>query len=181
MYDIYRYNTLQISTKYFNLNFFSQRFWLQCPSIRHFRRMFFEFRFRFYPVWNCWYASTEIRSDISQDLAIFRKRTHVNLPLVRACQFFATNWRGEAQRCLTAGSSGNRSAWKAFRLTRVSVKRISVNRGSTVWDLTSFGTLCSVEWQLFTDVPGQRSDPIFKSQPVFIFILGLLHPWRWER
>jgi hypothetical protein len=35
---------------------------------RNFRRMFFEFRF--YPIWNRWYANTEIRRDISQDLAI---------------------------------------------------------------------------------------------------------------
>jgi hypothetical protein len=148
--------------------FFTAFFWLQCPSIRHFRPMFFEFWFRFYPIWNRWYANTEIRRDISQDLAIFnsshilqflfnyyyntfsfsrhclesllnemlklhcKKRTHVNLPLVRTRQLFTTNWRGEAQRSFAAGSSGNRSAWQAFRLTGVSVKRISDNRGSTV-------------------------------------------------
>jgi hypothetical protein len=49
--------------------FFHNVFWLQCPSIRHFRRMFF--KFQFYPIWNRWYANTEIRRDISQDLAIF--------------------------------------------------------------------------------------------------------------
>jgi hypothetical protein len=57
--------------------------------------------------------------------------THVNLPLVRTRQLFTTNWRSEAQRCLAAGSSGNCSAWQAFRLTRVSVKRSSDNWGST--------------------------------------------------
>jgi hypothetical protein len=39
--------------------------------IRHFRRIFFEFRSRFYAIWIRWYAKTEIRRDISQDLAIF--------------------------------------------------------------------------------------------------------------
>jgi hypothetical protein len=61
-----------------------------------------------------------------------KKHTHINLPLVRTLQLFATNWRGEAQRCLAAGSSWNCIAWQAFRLTRVSVKRSSDNRGSTV-------------------------------------------------
>jgi hypothetical protein len=146
-------------------------FLLQCPSIWHFRRMFFEFRF--YPIWNRWCANTEICCDISQDLAIFnsshslqflfncyynmfsssrhclqsllneilklhcKKRTHINLPLVRTRQLITTNWWGEAQRCLVAGSSGNRSAWQAFRLTRVSVKRRLDNRGSTVHVLCS--------------------------------------------
>jgi hypothetical protein len=56
-----------------------------------------------------------------------KQHTHVNLTLVRTCQLLTANWRREAQRCLAAGSSGNRSAWQTFRLTRVSVKRSSDN------------------------------------------------------
>ena len=33
-------------------------------------------------------------------------------------------------------------------------------------DLLSSGILLSVEWQLLTDVSGQRIDPIFKDQEV---------------
>jgi hypothetical protein len=49
-----------------------------------------------------------------------KKRAHVNLPLVCTRQLFATNWQGEAQRCLTAGSSGNVKK-KAFRLIEVRI------------------------------------------------------------
>ena len=51
---------------------------------------------------------------------------------IRTHQRFTTNWRGEAQRCLEAGSSWESRKRKAFRLTRDSVKRSSDNRGSTV-------------------------------------------------
>jgi hypothetical protein len=143
---IQHYKFLRKKIWYFSLNFLHV-FWLLCPSIRHFGRMFFEFRFRFYPIWNRWYPNTEIRRDISQDFAISKsthslqslfncycntlsfsrhclesllnemlklhckKHTYVNLPLVRTRQLFTTNWRGDAERCLVAGSSGNRSTW----------------------------------------------------------------------
>jgi hypothetical protein len=54
-------------------------------QIWHFRRMFFEFRFRFYPIWNRWYANTEISRDISQDLAIFNS-SH-NLQFLLNCYY----------------------------------------------------------------------------------------------
>jgi hypothetical protein len=39
-------------------------------------------------------------------------------------QLLTANWRREAQRCLAAGSSGNRSAWQAFRLSEVRITEV---------------------------------------------------------
>jgi hypothetical protein len=146
--------------------FFHNVFWLQCPSIRHFRRMFFKFRFLFYPIWNRWYTNTEICRNISQDLAIvisshslqflfncyyntFSFSWHclesllneiLKLHCKKHTRQFATHLNLSTfhnkltQRCLAAGSSGNRNAWQAFQLTRVLVRRSSDNRGSTVYE-----------------------------------------------
>jgi hypothetical protein len=96
VYDIYRYNTTQQSVRYLKMQynttnlyeknlifwfelFLNNVFWLQCPFIRRFRPMFVEFRFRLYPISNRRYANTEIRRDVSQDLAIFNS-SHI-LPI----------------------------------------------------------------------------------------------------
>jgi hypothetical protein len=95
--------TLQICKKkvwYFSLNFFHNVFWLQCPSIRHFRRMFFEFRFRFYPISNRWYANTEIRLDISQNLTIFNS-SH-SLQFLFNCYY---NTFSSSRHCLQSPSN----------------------------------------------------------------------------
>jgi hypothetical protein len=57
-------------------------------------------------------------------------------------RLLTANWRGEVQRCLAAGSSGNRSAWQPFRLNRVSVKQSSDNRGSAVFIIRLVNLFC---------------------------------------
>jgi hypothetical protein len=37
-------------------------------------------------------------------------------------------------------------------------------------DMCSSGILCSVEWEYFTDVSGQRIGPIFKGQDVHDYL-----------
>jgi hypothetical protein len=167
VYDIYRCNTtLQIYTTknlIFWLEFFFSQlfFWLLCLSIRHFRQMFFEFRFTFYPTWNRWYANTEIRRGISQDLAIFNS-SH-SLQFLFNCYYMFSSSRHCLQSPLNEilkllrkqhtrqfatrphtstflnnltgrGSEVSRGGqfWESQRLTGVSVKRSSDNRGSTV-------------------------------------------------
>ena len=43
----------------------------------------------------------------------------------------------------------------------------------TVEDTRSFGILCTVEWQFYTEVSGQPIGPILKNQEVFLLVLLL--------
>jgi hypothetical protein len=170
---IQHYKFLRKTSDILVWTFLHNIFWLQCPSIRHFRRMFFEIQFRFYPIWNRWYANTEIRCDVSQDLAIFNSshslqflfncyyntflssrhclQSLLNEMLKLHCkqhtrQFATRPHTSTFDSKLTArGSEVSRGGqfWELQRLTGVSIEWSSDNRGSTIF----YGTQNKKPWK----------------------------------